>query len=122
MEEEFDNIQCWTREQAILVARAESLRDLEITDDAIRYVAFIPEFTDYCLCGYLPERGAWVKVVRLLAPLERLPGEEISDERIVALAQSGQLISAIRLYRAKHEVGLLEGKAGVEALLMRQTT
>lgn len=117
MDELFDAAESWTREQAVVAARAESLRDLAISDDAIRYVAFIPEFADYCHCEFLPEGSRWVKVVRLLTPAERLPGEEVQDERIISLARSGQLISAIRLYRAKHDVGFLEAKAGVEALL-----
>jgi len=50
-------------------------------------------------------------------PSERLPGEEITDARIVDLARNGNMVSAIRLFRAKHQVGLLEGKQGVESLL-----
>lgn len=57
MQQEFDDAEHWTREQAIQAARAESLRDCVISDDAIRYVAWMPEFADYCLCEYLLERA-----------------------------------------------------------------
>lgn len=112
-----EEIERYTWEQALAMAGSEASRDLRVSEDAIQYVAFIPEFADYCLCEFLPEDGGWVKLVRLLTPTERLPGEEIPDERIVELARSGQLISAIRLFRAKHQVGLIEGKQGVERLL-----
>jgi len=46
-----------------------------------------------------------------------LPGEEITDERMIDLARSGKKLDAIKLFRTKHQVGLNEGKLGVEALL-----
>lgn len=80
-------------------------------------MAFVADLDDYCLCEFVQEEGGWVKTVRVLRNDERAPGEEIPNTHIIALARAGNLLSAIRLYRAKHEVGLAEGKAGVEALL-----
>jgi hypothetical protein len=88
-----------------------------VSDLSIRYVAFVPDFEDFCLCEFVREEKGWIKVIRLLTPTERQAGEEISDDRIILLARNGNMVSAIRLYRAKHQVGLLEGKVGVESLL-----
>jgi hypothetical protein len=117
MDDDFDEVEHFTRDGALEAARAEAQRDLIASDASIRYVAFVPEFEDYCLCEFVREEEGWVKVVRLLTPAERLPREELPDARIIQLGRSGNLMSAIRLYRAKHRVGLLEGKLGVEALL-----
>ncbi len=117
MDDDFYEFERITREQAHEIACAEVLRDLMVSEDTIRYVAFVPEFEYYCLCEFIKEDDGWVKSIRLLRLSERLAGEEIPDDRIIALAQSGNIISAIRLFRAKYQVGLLEGKVGVESLL-----
>ncbi len=54
---------------------------------------------------------------RRLTAEERLPDELITDARIRELAHSGNVIAAIGLYRTKYDVGLDDGKAGVERLL-----
>jgi hypothetical protein len=117
VDNDFYEIEHFTQEQAYETARAEVLRDLRVSEDSIRYVAFVPEFEDYCICEFIKEDDGWVKNIRLLMLSERLAGEEISDARITAIAQSGNIISAIRLFRTKYQVGLLEGKVGVESLL-----
>ena len=106
-------------QHSLAIARSEATRDLVVSEASIRYVAFDPNFEDYCYCEYVQEEYGLVKTVRLLRNEERLPGEEIQDERIIEVARSGRLIQAIRLYRAKYQVGLAEGKAGVESLLKR---
>jgi hypothetical protein len=115
--DDFDGVERFTREQALETAGAEVLRGLSVSEVSIRYVAFVPEFEDYCLCEFVREDEGWVKVIRTLPPSERLVGEEITDDRIIALARSGNKIFAIRLFRAKHQVGLREGMLGVESLL-----
>lgn len=47
------------------------------------------------LCGMF-------KTYRALTAEERIPGEEIRDEAIVNLARSGNMLTAIRLYRTKY--------------------
>src|ERR1051326_8914325 len=116
MDDNFDEAERCTQDQALVTAKAEALRDLTVTDGSIRYVAFVPEFDDYCLCEFVLENENWIKVIRMLTPSERSPGEEISDEKIILLARSGKMLSAIRLFRAKHQVGLVEGQLGGEAL------
>jgi hypothetical protein len=117
MDDEFGEVERFSQEEALATARAEAQRDLTVSDESIRYVAFVPGLEDHCTCEFIREDGGWVKTFRLLTTAERLPGEEIPDVRIVQLARSGKMVSAIRLYRAKHQVGLVEGKAGVESLL-----
>ena len=105
-----------TREQALQVARAEAIRDLTETDTLIRYVTFVSELDDYCMCQFELYKDGWSKQIWMLPNNERLPGEEIPDERILAHILAGNRISAVRLYRAKHEVGLREAVDGVEAM------
>lgn len=116
-EEEESEIEYLPRDEAVSVARAEALRDFVVSADSIRYVAFVSDFDDYCYCEFVEEEGGWIKTIRLLTNKERLPGEEIPDTRIIALAKMGRRIEAIRLYRTKYEVDLAEGVAGVKALL-----
>jgi ribosomal protein L7/L12 len=40
-----------------------------------------------------------------------------ADADVVTLARQGKLIDAIKLYREKHNAGLLEAKMAVEAML-----
>ena len=47
----------------------------------------------------------------------RLENEVIQDLKIKALADEGNLITAIRLYRAKYGVGLAEAKNAVDKLI-----
>ena len=116
-EDEFQ-IEYFTGEQAIAAARAQAARDLTESETVISYVAFVPGFEDFCRCEFRfePPHG-WVQSCRMLTPAERTPDEQITDDRIRAVAQAGNLISAIRLYRGLHGVGLAEGKAGVERLI-----
>ena len=117
-EEDEYQMQYVTREQAIAAAREEAVRDLSESESVISYVAFVPGLQDFCRCEFRfePPNG-WVESCRMLTQQERTPEEQITDDRIRAAARSGNLISAIRLYRGKHGVGLAEGKAGVERLL-----
>jgi hypothetical protein len=111
-------IEYLTREQALAAAREQATRDLTESESVISYVAFVPGFEDYCRCEFRfePPHG-WAQSCRMLTTAERTPDEQITDDRILAVARSGNVISAIRLYRGLHGVGLAEGKAGVERLL-----
>ena len=117
MNDDIGEVERFTQEQALEAAGAEVLRGLSVSEASIRYVAFVPEFEDYCLCEFVREDQGWVKAIRFLPLSERLAGEEIKDDRIIALARSGNRVLAIRLFRAKHQVGLREGTLGVESLL-----
>ena len=109
-----------SREQDIAVARSEARRDLRETESRIAYVAFVPGHEDFCLCEFhLEPPHGWVQSFRTLRPDERRADEQITDEHIRAVAASGNLIAAIRLYRTRYDVGLADGKAGVERLLGR---
>jgi hypothetical protein len=74
---EESNVERFTQEQAIQIARAEAKRDLSVQGDNISYVAYIPESHGYCLCGFVPHEGAWIRTRRLLTPNEWQAGEEI---------------------------------------------
>ena len=107
-----------SREEALAAARERATRDLVESESVISYVAFVAGLEDFCRCEFRfePPHG-WVQSGRMLGPAERTPDERITDDRIRAAARTGNVISAIRLYRGLHGVGLAEGKAGVERLL-----
>lgn len=111
-------IQYLTREQTIVVARQQATRDLSESEAAISYVAFVPDLEDFCWCEFhLEAPHGWVLSCRMLTQEERRPDEQIADARIREVALAGNIITAIRLYRGKYNVGLAEGKAGVEQML-----
>jgi hypothetical protein len=105
-----------SREEALSIAAAEASRGLTERADSISYICNLAEFHDYCLCEFVREKEGWIKTIRALTPAERLPGEEIEHSAIVALARSGNMISAVRLYRSKHQVGLKEAVDAVNIL------
>src|SRR2546422_146361 len=101
MDDDCDEVERFTQQQALAAATTEALRDLTVSDDVIRYVAFVPEFDDFCECEFFREEAGWFKVVGLLELSKRLPGEEITVERIIHLAMNGKKVSAIRMYQTK---------------------
>ena len=105
-----------TYEQALRIARSEALRDLKESQKSIGYIAHVQSLHDYCFCEFVPQEDGWIKTIRGLMPDERLPEEEIQDKTIMELAQSGQMITAIRLYRSKHQVDLRIAHEAVNAL------
>ena len=106
-----------TREEAEVIAKAEATRDLQISEVRISYVAFLSDFDDYMHCKFEKQESGWLKEYHgLLAP-ERLPGEETPDEKIVLRAKTGDMVTAVGLYRTKYGVGLREGLDGVKALI-----
>ena len=115
-EDEFE-VEYHSREAAVALAKANALRSYEEVGDTIRYVAYVDESYDYCLCEFIKEPEGWVKTYRALTPAERLPSEEVRDELITKLARSGNMVASIRLYRAKYQVGLKEAFAAVQSLL-----
>src|SRR5690349_15981041 len=112
-----DELERYTREEAIRIARAEAKRGYSEREDRIRYIAYVAAARAFCHCEFVAYEGAWIKTYRLLAPAEWLPDEVIQDRAIFDLARSGNMVSAVALYRAKHGVGLKEGLAGVQGLL-----
>jgi len=102
-----------SRQEALRLAHSEALRAFEEHENLIRYVAYLPEFHDFCLCEFVAHEDGWLKTFRALVPSERLAGEEIRDEVILELATVGNMVAAIRLYRSKHGVGLKEAFAAI---------
>lgn len=105
-----------TYEQALRIARSEALRDLKETQISISYIAHVQSLHDYCVCEFVQQEDGWVKTIRGLMTDERLPEEEIQDKTIMELARSGQVITAIRLYRSKHQVDLGVAHEAVNSL------
>src|SRR5262245_49606884 len=98
-EEDESQIEYLTREEAIAAAREQVTRDLTESESVISYIAFVPGMEDFCRCEFRfdPPHG-WTQSCRMLTPAERTPDEQITDDRIRAVAQAGNVISAIRLY------------------------
>jgi hypothetical protein len=105
----------FTRAEAEAIARSEATRDLVIGDRVIRYVAFVEDFADHCRCEFAPAGEGWTKTIRHLRNDERTRDEAIDDARIAGLARNGRHLAAITLYRLKHNAGLPEAKAAVDA-------
>jgi hypothetical protein len=105
-----------TWEEALRIAHAEAERALQESPHSISYVCYEAALHDYFFCEFVRKAGGWVRILRNLTPEERLPGEEIQDETILELAQAGKTITAIRLYRSKHQVGLREANDAVRKL------
>lgn len=105
-----------TYEQALRIARSETLRDLRESVASISYIGHMQDFHDYCFCEFVREEGGWIKRIRGLMSHERLPEEQIQEKTIAELARSGDMIAAIRLYRLKHQVDLRVAHEAVNAL------
>ena len=103
-------------DEALATAKARAIRNLRESDRLISFVGY-DESGDLSHFEFRYEPGeGWALAWRLLLPNERLPGEEITDASIVELAEAGDQIRAIRLYRAKFGVGLMEAVAGLKRL------
>ena len=107
----------FSREEALIQARAEATRSLTEGEELIQYVTFLPDMDDHCLCAFRKEEPGWVKSARPLRSDERTPDEGIADKRIIELAREGNMLMAIHLYRTKFNVGLAEAQAGIQKLL-----
>jgi len=103
--------------EARRVSGLEPTRGYVETDRSITYISYMPEFLDFCQCEFTLMEGGWVETFRSLTPDERLAGEEIQDETILELAKSGKMVTAIRLYRTKHQAGLKAAFEAVQALV-----
>jgi hypothetical protein len=107
-----------SREDVIQLARKNAIRGLVIKDKNISYVAYSSDMEDFRHVEFLlDERHGWLQTGRMLLSGERLPEEQITDDHIIKTAMSGKMVTAIRLYRAKYEVGLKDGEDGVERLV-----
>jgi hypothetical protein len=115
-DDEFEPVY-YSREEALRIAHAEAERAISELPESISYICYITDFRDYCFCEFVLEDGKWVKAIRCLTPEERMPGEAIRDESIRELAQSGNMVAAIRLYRSKHQVGLREAHDAIKSML-----
>jgi hypothetical protein len=111
-----DEIEYLTTEEAELRAKEIAIRDLRISPSHISCVGYFEGFSDYALVEFHKEPEGWIQVFTSLPNEMRLENEFIQDSKIKALADEGNLISAIRLYRAKYGVGLLEAKNAVEKM------
>jgi hypothetical protein len=111
-----DKTEFLTTEEAELRARQIAIRNLQFTSSYISCVAYFEGFSDYALVEFHKEPQGWVQVFTCLPNEMRLENEVIQDSKIKALADEGNLISAIRLYRAKYGVGLLEAKNAIEKI------
>lgn len=114
------HIEYWTHEQAVATARQQATRDLRESESIISYVAFVPSLGDFCRCEFrLEAPHGWVQSCRILTQEERGADEQITDAHIREVALSGNVITAIRLYRGKYNVGLLEAKTSVEQMISK---
>lgn len=111
-----DDVEYITTEEAISKAKEIAIRNLEIGSSLISCVAYFEGISDYALVEFHKESEGWVQVFTCLPNEMRLENEIIQDSKIKSLADEGNLISAIRLYRAKYSVGLAEAKSAVEKM------
>ncbi len=118
-EEDDDEDGYLTRDEALQFAKENAIRDLLISGTRITYICYEKTFDDYCRAEITGEADQWTITLTALANEQRLADERITDEKIRLVAASGRIIGAIRLYRLKYGVGLLEGKQGVESLLRK---
>ncbi len=114
---EDDGVEYLSKEEAEARAREIAIRDLQIGSSLIRCVAYFEGFFDYALVEFHQEPEGWVQVFTCLPSEMRLENEVIQDSKIKNLADAGNLISAIRLYRAKYGVGLAEAKNAIDTIL-----
>lgn len=111
-----DDVEYITTEEAESRAREIAIRDLKIGSSHISCVGYFEGFSDYALVEFHKELEGWVQVFTYLPNEMRLENEVIQDSKIKTLADEGNLISAIRLYRAKYGVELAEAKTAVEKM------
>ena len=113
---EDDGVEYLSKAEAEARAREIAIRDLQIGSSLIRCVAYFESFFDYALVEFHQEPEGWVQVFTCLPNEMRLENEVIQGSKIKNLADAGNLISAIRLYRAKHGVGLAEAKNAIDKI------
>jgi hypothetical protein len=106
-------------EEAKAQAEAEAKRVLQLDRAAVRYVKFDPVlFKDFCRVDIQFDQSGRGPVRLLQLPLaDRHEDEKVSDADVVRIAQSGDTIAAIRLYRMLHQVDLASAMEAVEALV-----
>lgn len=112
-----DEIEYLTRAEAEDIARTEAIRDLQFAPQSISYVAYHEPFADYCRITIEfdePNRGEYH--LQLLPLDERLEDETYDDNKIKAIARSGNLLNAVRLYRHLHSASLMVAKSAVERM------
>lgn len=102
-----------TREQALAYVAAETVRNYEEDETSVKFIAFVPIQSDFCRCEWTKKEEGWTYLMRMLPNNERLPEEEIQDERIVQLALAGKRIDAIRLFRGKYDADLAQAVSAV---------
>lgn len=112
-----DEVEYLTRQEAVDYARSLAKRDLVETSTRITFVAYSDFFHDQCWFEINEVRSEnWEVSFRSLTDDERADDERIHDDQIRQLAETGQKIAAIRLYRSKYHADLAKAKAAVEAM------
>lgn len=111
-----DEVEYLTTKEAESRAKEIAIRNLKIGSSHISCVGYFEGFSDYALVEFLKKPEGWIQVFTCLPYEMRLENEVIQDSKIKALAMESNLISAIRLYRAKYGVGLVEAKNAVEKM------
>ena len=86
-------------------------------DNKIVFAAYMEHEFDYSKVELNKTEKGWSAVGFLLPETERVDGEELTDKCIEKAALSGYTIQAIKLYRAKYNIGLKEAKEAVEAII-----
>jgi len=112
-----EQLEYHSHDDAVRIARSEALRAYDEGPGRISYVSHMEALHDYCLCEFVQEEGGWLQTYRPLTPDERLASEVITEEAILRLAMSGNMVSAVRLYRSKHQVGLKDAYDAMQSLL-----
>lgn len=112
-----DEVEYLTHQEAIDYARSLAKRELVETSTRITFVTYSDFFHDHCRFEIHEVRSEnWEVSFRSLTEDERTADERIDDDQIRQLAETGQKIAAIRLYRCKYNADLAKAKAAVEAM------
>jgi hypothetical protein len=100
-------------------ARRDGKRILQLDRQAVRYVEYDPTFFhDYRKVSIEFDESGRGRMSFVMLPLaEREPDEHFTDGHIKNLAEAGNILDAIRLYRLLHAADLATAKRAVEAML-----
>ncbi|MFI4862295.1 MAG: hypothetical protein ACIAXF_16645 [Phycisphaerales bacterium JB063] len=110
--------ECLTFEEAKEIATRDAKRDLKIDPAEISYIAYEEGFCDFCkIVIFLEGPNKGDMTAQALPLSDRLADETITDARIREVAESGNLIAAVRLFRLLHSADLKTAKDGVERLM-----
>ncbi len=96
-----------TYQDAMLLGRCESVRDLRASSTEIAYVRFCQDFDDYCRVRiHFEKSDCGVYTIELLPNCERLNEEQLTNQKILQLARLDRRLNAVKLYRHLHQCSL----------------